>query len=54
MIRDVRLANIVIRHRNSRLRDAVFACVIALAAILGATAVGTATTAVSTHHLARR
>ena len=44
-----RLADIVIRQRNSRIRDAVFACVIALATLLGATAVGTAAGAASTH-----
>lgn len=49
-----RLANIVTRQRNSRIRDAVFACVVALAAILGATAVATATTAASIHDVARR
>jgi hypothetical protein len=49
-----RLASIVNRQRNSRIRDAVFACVVALAAILGATAVGTAATASSIHDLARR
>jgi hypothetical protein len=49
-----RLADIVIRQRNSRIRDAMFACVVALATILGASAVGTAATAASTHQLARR
>ena len=49
-----RLADIVIRQRNSRIRDAMFACVVALATILGATAVGTAASAASSHHVPRR
>lgn len=49
-----RLANIANRQRNSRIRDTVFAGVVALAAILGVTAVGMAATAASTHYLSRR
>jgi hypothetical protein len=49
-----RLTDIVIRRRNSRIRDAAFACVVALATLLGAAAVGTAAGAASTHHLVRR
>jgi hypothetical protein len=48
-----RLVDIVIRQRTSRVRDALFACAIALATFLGATAVGTAAREASTHHLAR-
>jgi hypothetical protein len=48
-----RLADIATRQRNTRIRDAVFTCVVALATLLGTTAVGTAADAASTHHLAR-
>jgi hypothetical protein len=48
-----RLADIVNRQRTARSRDAMFACVVVLAAILGATTVGTAANAASPHHLAR-
>ena len=37
-----RLSDIATRQRGTRLRDALFACAVALAAILGAAAVGTA------------
>jgi len=42
-----RLADIATRQRRARARDAVFACWIALAAILGATAVGAVADAAS-------
>jgi hypothetical protein len=48
-----RLADIVNRQRTARSRDAMFACVVVLAAILGAITVGTAANAASPHHLAR-
>ena len=37
-----RLDTIVTRQRQSRARDLLFACVVALAAVIGATTVGTA------------
>lgn len=49
-----RLTNIVIRHRNSRIRDAVFACVVALATLLGANAIGIAVSASSGADLVSR
>jgi len=42
-----RLATIEKRQRNGRTRDLLFACFIALAAVLGATTVGTAVHAAS-------
>jgi hypothetical protein len=42
-----RLATIEKRQRNGRTRDLLFACFIALAAVLGATTVGTAVQASS-------
>ena len=49
-----RLADIASRQRNTRIRDAMFVCVVALATIIGVTAVGTAASAASTYHLAQR
>jgi len=43
-----RLAEIAIRQRRSRIRDVLFTCVIALATLAGAAAVGTAAGAPST------
>jgi hypothetical protein len=49
-----RLSDIASRQRNTRSRDALFACVVVLATVLGAIAIGTAANAASTHHLADR
>jgi hypothetical protein len=49
-----RLADIASRQRNTRIRDAMFACVVALATIIVATAVGTAASAASTTTPAQR
>jgi hypothetical protein len=49
-----RLTDIVIRHRNSRIRDAVFACVVALATLFGASAIGTAASASASAGLVSR
>ena len=44
-----RLEAIARRQGNSRTRDLIFACFVALAAILGASAVGAAVHGASTH-----
>ena len=49
-----RLETIVDRQRKSRVRDLMFACFVALAAVIGATTVGTAVHAASSAHLAQR
>lgn len=43
------LTNIVIRQQNTRIRDAIFAVFIVLAAIVSVTAVSTVAQAASTH-----
>jgi hypothetical protein len=43
------LSNIATRQRNSRLGDAIFAALIALATVLSVTAVSTVAQAASTH-----
>jgi hypothetical protein len=43
------LANIATRQRNSRLRDALFAAFVALAAIVSVTAVSTGASAAALH-----
>jgi len=43
------LANIAIRQRKTRLRDAIFAAFVALGAIVSVTAISTAANAASTH-----
>jgi hypothetical protein len=43
------LQTIVTRQRSSRVRDAVFACFVALAAVISVSTVGTAAHAASTH-----
>ena len=48
-----RLANIETRHRNSRLRDALFAAFVALAAVISVASVSTAASAASTHVASR-
>ena len=49
-----RLADIATRQRRARARDAVFACWVTLAAILGATAVASAASAASAPPAAAR
>ncbi len=49
-----RLETIAKRQRNGRKRDLLFACFVALAAIIGATTVGAAVHAASTADVARR
>ncbi len=49
-----RLETIAKRQRNSRKRDLLFACFIALAAIIGATTVGAAVHAAATSDVAQR
>ncbi|HEU0032694.1 MAG TPA: hypothetical protein VFQ53_18815 [Kofleriaceae bacterium] len=49
-----RLADIATRQRSTRLRDAMFACFVAVAAVIGATSVSTAANAASTQHVAQR
>lgn len=44
-----RLETIANRQRKNRLRDVMFAAVVGLAAIIGATTVGTACAVASTH-----
>jgi hypothetical protein len=48
-----RLATIATRQRSSRVRDAVFAACLALAAVVSLTSVGTACAAASTHSAQR-
>ena len=48
-----RLTNIENRHRNSRVRDAVFAAFVALAAVISVATVSTAASAASTHVASR-
>jgi len=48
MMNTNRLETIAKRQRNGRKRDLIFACFIALAAIIGATTVGAAVHAAST------
>ena len=48
-----RLDTIATRQRSSRLRDLMFAAFVALAAIVSATAIGTAVDAASTHVASR-
>jgi hypothetical protein len=48
-----RLETIATRQRKSRSRDLVFACFIALVAVLGATTVGTTIHGVMTHVASR-
>jgi hypothetical protein len=48
-----RLATIATRQRSTRLRDAMFAAFIALAAAIAVTSVGTAVDAASTHLVQR-
>jgi hypothetical protein len=49
-----RLETIAKRQRNGRNRDLLFACFVALAAIIGATTVGAAVHAASTADVAQR
>ncbi|HEU0030173.1 MAG TPA: hypothetical protein VFQ53_06055 [Kofleriaceae bacterium] len=53
-IKPTRLADIATRQRHGRARDAVFACFVALAAVIGATSVATCVSVASTTHLAQR
>ncbi len=48
------LASITARHRTSRLRDAVFAACVTLAAIVSITSVSTAARAATPTHVAQR
>jgi len=48
------LASIAARQRTSRLRDAVFAVCVALAAVIGVTSVSTAAQAATPTHVAQR
>lgn len=49
-----RLANIASRQRSTRVRDLMFAAVVALAAMIGVSSVGTAANAASTQQVALR
>jgi hypothetical protein len=48
------LASITTRHRNSRLRDAIFAAFVALATIVSVTTVSSIAEASSTTHVAAK
>ena len=47
------LANISLRQRNSRVRDAIFAALVALATVVSVTTMSTVASAASTHLAAR-
>ncbi len=49
-----RLASITARQRSSRLKDAFFACCVALAAITAVTCVSTAAQAATPTHISQR
>ena len=49
MTTTTRLSTIAVRQQKSRLRDAMFAAAIALAAVVSASSVGTAIHAASSH-----
>ena len=49
-----RLETIATRQRKSRVRDAIFAAFVGLAAVLGATSVTTACSGANSSHVAQR
>ena len=48
-----RLSNIVTRQKNSRVRDAIFAIFLTLAAIISVTTISTVAQAAATHAISR-